>query len=246
MVGLKSRRSEAIRMGRTMRATGFTTAAIILAASAASATAASGPLSPKQIQSTFGTGKPFSAVSASGNSAFWFTFNADGSASAVPKGRKAGASGTWRVSSDGYCSKWGTGVEHCYTIDKNGSQFDVRNPAGSLVAHFALKTPPAASASGPAQAQYRDGAYTGPVVDAYYGLMQIEAIIKGGRLGSIRVLKYPSDRRTSVFINRQALPMLRDEVISAQSANVDIVSGATLSSEAFIQSLGAAMTRAQS
>ena len=119
-------------------------------------------------------------------------------------------------------------------------------PRGSLVAHFALDTPPAASASGPTQAQYRDGAYTGPVVDAYYGLMQIQAIIKGGRLTSIRVLQYPSDRRTSVFINRQALPMLRDEVISAQSANVDIVSGATLSSEAFIQSLGAAMTRAQS
>ena len=117
---------------------------------------------------------------------------------------------------------------------------------GKLVAHFALDTPPAASASGPTQAQYRDGAYTGPVVDAYYGLMQIQAIIKGGRLASIRVLQYPNDRRTSIFINRQALPMLRDEVISAQSANVDIVSGATLSSEAFIQSLGAAMTRAQS
>ena len=229
-----------------MRATGFTTAAIILAAGAASAAAASGPLSPKEIQSTFGTGKPFSAVSASGRSAYWFTFNSDGSALAVPNGRKTGASGTWRVSSDGYCSTWSGGSEHCYTIDKNGSQFDVHDPGGSLVAHFALKTPAAASAAGPAQAQYRDGAYTGPVVDAYYGLMQIQAIIKGGRLTSIRVLKYPNDRSTSIFINRQALPMLRDEVISAQSANVDIVSGATLSSEAFIQSLGAAMTRAQS
>ena len=150
------------------------------------------------------------------------------------------------MSSDGYCSIWSGGSEHCYTIDKNGSQFDVRDPGGSLVAHFALKTPAAASASGPAQAQYRDGAYTGPVVDAYYGLMQIQAIIKGGRLTSIRVLQYPNDRSTSIFLNRQALPMLRDEVISAQSANVDIVSGATLSSEAFKQSLGAAMTRAQS
>ena len=58
-----------------MRATGFTTAAIILAAGAASAAAASGPLSPKEIQNTFGTGKPFSAVSASGRSSYWFTFN---------------------------------------------------------------------------------------------------------------------------------------------------------------------------
>jgi uncharacterized protein with FMN-binding domain len=229
-----------------MRATGLTTAAIILMAGAASATAASGPLSPKEIQSTFGTGKPFSATSASGRSTYWFTFNSDGSALAVPKGRTTGASGAWRVSSDGYCSTWNGGSEHCYTIDKNGSKFDVRDPSGNLVANFALETPPAAGAAGPAPVQYRDGAYTGPVVDAYYGLMQIQAIIKGGRLTSIRVLKYPNDRRTSIFINRQALPMLRDEVISAQSARVDIISGATLSSEAFIQSLDAAMSQASS
>ena len=224
-----------------MRTTGFTTAAIILAAGTASAMAASGALSPSQIQSTFGTGKPFSAVSASGRSAYWFTFKADGGAAAVPKGQKTGATGKWRLSSDGYCSTWGAGAEHCYTVDKNGSQFDVHDTAGALIAHFALEAPPAAGA-----AQYKDGAYTGPVVNAYYGLMQIQAIIKGGRLTSIKVLQYPNDRRTSIFINRQALPMLRNEVISAQSAYVDIVSGATLSSEAFIQSLGAAMTKAAS
>ena len=226
-----------------MRATGFTTAAIILAAGTASAMAASSALSPGQIQSTFGTGKPFSAVSASGRSSYWFTFNADGSALAVPKGQKTGARGKWRMSKDGYCSQWGNGAEHCYTIDKNGPKFDVL-AGGTLVAQFALETPSTASAS--VSGQYRDGAYTGPVVDAYYGLMQIQAIIKGGKLASIRVLKYPNDRRTSIFINRQALPMLRDEVINAQSANVDIVSGATLSSDAFIQSLGAAMSQAAS
>ena len=83
------------------------------------------------------------------------------------------------------------------------------------------------------------------MVDAYYGLMQIEAVVQNGRLATIHVLRYPNDRRTSVFINRQALPMLRDEVISAQSARVDIVSGATLSSHAFIQSLGAALDKAR-
>ncbi len=89
-----------------------------------------------------------------------------------------------------------------------------------------------------------DGTYAGPVVNAYYGLMQIEAVVSNGRLSTIHVLQYPNDRRTSIFINRQALPMLRDEVISAQSARVDIVSGATLSSRAFIQSLGAALNKA--
>jgi len=97
-----------------------------------------------------------------------------------------------------------------------------------------------------ASSSYPDGIYSGPVVDAYYGLIQIAAIIQGGQLVGIKVLKYPSDRRTSVFINQQALPLLQDEVISAQSANVDIISGATLTSEAFIRTLGAALMKAKS
>ena len=93
---------------------------------------------------------------------------------------------------------------------------------------------------------YADGTYTGPVTDAYYGPIQIQAIVQGGQLTALKVLKYPSDRRTSVNINRQALPMLRDEAIRAQSANVDIISGATLTSRAFIQSLRGALKKASS
>ena len=93
---------------------------------------------------------------------------------------------------------------------------------------------------------YADGVYTGPQADAYYGIIQIQALVQGGRLTALKVLKYPNDRRTSVSINRQALPMLRDEAISAQSADVDIISGATLTSRAFIQSLGGALKKASS
>ena len=93
---------------------------------------------------------------------------------------------------------------------------------------------------------YADGVYTGPAADAYYGIIQIQALVQGGRLTALKVLRYPSDRRTSVSINRQALPMLRDEAIVAQSANVDIISGATLTSRAFIQSLGGALKKASS
>lgn len=93
---------------------------------------------------------------------------------------------------------------------------------------------------------YADGVYTGPTADAYYGIIQIQALVQGGQLTALKVLKYPSDRRTSININRQALPMLRDEAISAQSANVDIISGATLTSRAFIQSLRGALKKASS
>ncbi|MEI9413456.1 FMN-binding protein [Mesorhizobium sp. Cs1321R2N1] len=93
---------------------------------------------------------------------------------------------------------------------------------------------------------YADGVYTGPAADAYYGIIQLQALVQNGRLTALKVLKYPSDRRTSVSINRRALPMLRDEAIRAQSADVDIISGATLTSRAFIQSLAGALEKASS
>ncbi|TPN83237.1 FMN-binding protein [Mesorhizobium sp. CU2] len=96
----------------------------------------------------------------------------------------------------------------------------------------------------PATHGYIDGIYNGPAADAYYGIVQVQALVQGGRLTALKILRYPNDRRTSVNINRQALPMLRDEAISAQSADVDMISGATLTSKAFIQSLGGALDRA--
>jgi uncharacterized protein with FMN-binding domain len=109
----------------------------------------------------------------------------------------------------------------------------------------ANSTPPTVSVA-VKTSRYIDGTFTGPVTDAYYGLVQIQAIVQGGRLAGIKVLQYPSDRRTSVAINHQALPMLRSEVVAAQGAKVDIISGATLTSEAFIKSLGGALRQAAS
>lgn len=92
---------------------------------------------------------------------------------------------------------------------------------------------------------YKDGTYVGSVADAYYGNMQVEAIISGGRLSTVKVLQYPSDRRTSIEINQQALPMLITEAVSAQSANIDGISGASASSPAFIESLRSALAKAK-
>ncbi len=90
-----------------------------------------------------------------------------------------------------------------------------------------------------------DGAYDGPAVDAFYGLVQIRANVQNGKLANIQVLQFPSDRRTSIAINRHALPMLTLEAIAEQSADVDAVSGATLTSEAFMESLGSALQQAR-
>ena len=60
----------------------------------------------------------------------------------------------------------------------------------------------------------------------------------------MQALQYPQERRRSAYINSQAVPILQSEAIQAQSANVNIVSGATLTSEGFQQSLQSALTQA--
>jgi uncharacterized protein with FMN-binding domain len=92
---------------------------------------------------------------------------------------------------------------------------------------------------------YKDGSYTGNSSDAYYGSVQVKAIISGGKITDVQFLSYPKDRNYSAMINSQATPYLKSEAIKAQSANVDIVSGATLTSQAFVQSLQSALDQAK-
>jgi uncharacterized protein with FMN-binding domain len=94
--------------------------------------------------------------------------------------------------------------------------------------------------------QYADGSYTGSGADAYYGTIQVQAIISGGKIADVVFLQYPSDRSTSRYINGQAMGYLKQEAIAVQSAQVDIVSGATDSSLAFRQSLASALAQARS
>lgn len=93
-------------------------------------------------------------------------------------------------------------------------------------------------------AGYKDGQYTGNAADAFYGLIQVKATISGGKITDIQFLQYPNDRNTSVEINRQAMPMLKQEALSTQNAHVDIISGATDTSQAFVESLANALSQA--
>jgi uncharacterized protein with FMN-binding domain len=105
--------------------------------------------------------------------------------------------------------------------------------------------PPLPTATPATRGKYKDGTYTGKVADAYYGLIQVQAVIKSGKINDVIFLQYPNDNRTSLSINSQAMPVLKSEAIQAQSAKVDIVSGASDSSPAFIESLASALSQAQ-
>jgi uncharacterized protein with FMN-binding domain len=108
---------------------------------------------------------------------------------------------------------------------------------------------PTATAPAPAVAAsngLKDGTYTGAEADALYGLVQVKTVIQNGKIADVQFLEFPQDRRTSQRINSVAVPDLQQEAIQAQSANVDLVSGATLTSQAFIQSLQSALDQARS
>jgi uncharacterized protein with FMN-binding domain len=93
---------------------------------------------------------------------------------------------------------------------------------------------------------YKNGVYLGNVADAFYGNVQVQIVVSGGKITDVQFIQYPSDRPRSTEINRQALPLLRSEAIQAQNANVNVVSGATYTSQAFIESLGSAVAKAKS
>lgn len=93
--------------------------------------------------------------------------------------------------------------------------------------------------------RYIDGSYTGSAADAYYGIVQVAAFIRGGRIVDVQFLQHPDSRDTSRYINGQAMPLLTQEAITAQSEQVDGVSGATFTSQAFKQSLASALTQAK-
>ena len=86
-----------------------------------------------------------------------------------------------------------------------------------------------------------NGTFTGDAADTRYGPVQVEVVVAGGRITDVKALEYPTEARRSQSISQQALPMLRDEVLSAQSANIDTISGATYTSDAYAQSLQAAL-----
>ena len=83
----------------------------------------------------------------------------------------------------------------------------------------------------------------GPSVDMQWGPIQVTVKVKGTKIVDISAT-YPTERPRSQFINQQAIPMLKQEVLQVQSAQIDLIGGATMTSQAYAMSLQAALTKA--
>lgn len=89
-----------------------------------------------------------------------------------------------------------------------------------------------------------DGTYDGAVINTRYGAQQVQVVISGGKISDVVVLQTQTGDRKSQQISSRANPILREEVLAAQSANVANVSGASYTSQSYIQSLQSALDAA--
>jgi len=91
---------------------------------------------------------------------------------------------------------------------------------------------------------YKDGTYTGTTVTHRYGSVTVTVTISGGKITNVSAQALDGGDRRSQSIDSQAVPMMKTEVLSANSANVSTIGGATYTTTAYITSLQSALAKA--
>jgi uncharacterized protein with FMN-binding domain len=101
-----------------------------------------------------------------------------------------------------------------------------------------------ASRSGSGSASTATRTVTGAVANTQHGPMQVQLVLTGKRITKVNVLQRTDDGQESNQIDSFAIPKLTSETLTAQSARIDAVSGATYTSQGYIQSLQSALDQA--
>ena len=85
---------------------------------------------------------------------------------------------------------------------------------------------------------------TGDTAQTQWGPVQVQITVSGGKITDVTPVQYPNGNGRDQEINSYALPVLAQEALAAQSANIDHVSGATVTSDGYVQSLQSAIDQA--
>ena len=88
------------------------------------------------------------------------------------------------------------------------------------------------------------GTYTGDTASTQWGPVQVQITVADGKITDATAVQYPSGNGKDQEINSYALPILAQEAVAAQSAQIDHVSGATVTSDGYVQSLQSAIDQA--
>ena len=127
-------------------------------------------------------------------------------------------------------SSTSTGTAGTGTASGSGSSAS----SGSTTTATPTPTPSASSAA-------TTKTVTGSAVDTRYGTVQVKVTFSGSTITAVDTIQAPNGNGRDIEIDQQALPMLEQEVLASQSANIDTVSGATYTSEGYIQSVQSAI-----
>lgn len=112
--------------------------------------------------------------------------------------------------------------------------------AGAGTASTDPTAPSATASSGTSTS----GSYTGDAVQTKWGEVQVQITVKAGKITAADAVEYPNGNGRDQEINTYAIPQLNAEVVAAQSAKIDAVSGATVTSDGYISSLQSAIDAA--
>lgn len=127
-----------------------------------------------------------------------------------------------------------------HTSTSSGSEVvtTTATSSGSTPAATSAGTSTSTSASSPS------GTFTGDAVSTRWGTVQVRITVENGKITASEAVQYPDDNPKDQQINAYAVPQLNSEVVSAQSASIDAVSGATVTSDGYVQSLQSAIDQA--
>ncbi|MEY9844955.1 FMN-binding protein [Streptacidiphilus sp. MAP5-3] len=126
----------------------------------------------------------------------------------------------------------------------NGTASSPATGSSSGSAGSTGSTAPTAGSSGSSASGAKSGTFTGQAADTRYGPVQVQLVVSGGKISNVNVLQYPNESQRDININSYALPTLNQEVLSQQNAQIDMVSGATYTSNGYLQSLQSALDSA--
>jgi uncharacterized protein with FMN-binding domain len=104
----------------------------------------------------------------------------------------------------------------------------------------AASTPSASSAPAPNGAQV----VTGDPVQTRWGTVQVQITVSNGKIVQAKPVQEPDGNSHDLAVDEEAVPVLNQEAVSAQSAHIDAVSGATVTSDGYVQSLQSAIDAA--
>jgi uncharacterized protein with FMN-binding domain len=104
--------------------------------------------------------------------------------------------------------------------------------------------PSTKSGSGPAPKSGVVTTFIGDPASTRWGTVQIRNTLQGGKVTASKAIQYPQNNGRDAEINGLALPVLNQEVVRQQSASIDTVSGATVTSDGYLQSLQSAIDQA--